>query len=109
MESWPDSPVLTGVSPLHADTGALFVVAAAVRRHGGGVSVGSTAVTRCCGHLLSPAGCLFYSAGGGYQVGFALAGRTITLRLNGHLVHAIADNALTGTSSCLLVPTDRLG
>lgn len=47
-------------------------------------------------------------AGGRYQVGFALAGRTITLRLDGHLMHAIADNALMGTWTCP-VPADRLG
>ncbi|WP_326726383.1 hypothetical protein [Streptomyces phaeochromogenes] len=47
-------------------------------------------------------------AGGRYQVGFALAGRTITLRLDGHLMHAIADNALMGTWPCP-VPADRLG
>jgi hypothetical protein len=46
-------------------------------------------------------------AGGRYQVGFALADRTITLRLDGHLMHAIADNAQMGTRPC---PTaDRLG
>lgn len=33
-------------------------------------------------------------ADGRYQVGFALAGRIITLRLDGHLMHAIADSAL---------------
>ena len=47
-------------------------------------------------------------AGGRYQVGFALAGRTITLRLDGHLMHAIADHALRGTWPCP-VPADRLG
>ncbi|MDQ1005973.1 hypothetical protein QFZ82_000458 [Streptomyces sp. V4I23] len=47
-------------------------------------------------------------AGGRYQVGFALAGRTITLRLDGHLIHAIADNALMGTWPCP-VPADGLG
>jgi hypothetical protein len=47
-------------------------------------------------------------AGGRYQVGFALAGRTIALRLDGHLMHAIADNALMGTWPCP-VPTDQLG
>ncbi|MGY5033389.1 hypothetical protein ACWC9U_21355 [Streptomyces sp. 900116325] len=39
-------------------------------------------------------------SGGRYQVGFALAGRTITLRLDGHLMHAITDNALMGTWPC---------
>ncbi|MGW2326469.1 IS481 family transposase [Streptomyces sp. NPDC001700] len=47
-------------------------------------------------------------AGGRYQVGFALAGRAITLRLDGHLMHAIADDALMGTWPCP-VPADRLG
>ncbi|MFI7337208.1 IS481 family transposase [Streptomyces sp. NPDC050085] len=47
-------------------------------------------------------------AGGRYQGGFALAGRTITLRLNGHLMHAIADNALMGTWPCP-IPAERLG
>ncbi|MER5200756.1 helix-turn-helix domain-containing protein [Streptomyces sp. NPDC002884] len=47
-------------------------------------------------------------AGGRYQVGFALAVRTITLRLDGHLMHAIADNALMGTWPCP-VPADSLG
>jgi hypothetical protein len=45
--------------------------------------------------------------GGQYQVGMALAGRTITLRLDGHLLHAIADGALVGTWPCPL-GTDRL-
>lgn len=36
-------------------------------------------------------------AGHHCQVGFGLAGRTITIRLDGHLMHAIADNALLGT------------
>ncbi|RBM18280.1 IS481 family transposase [Streptomyces sp. PT12] len=47
-------------------------------------------------------------ASGRHQVGFALAGRTITLRLDGHLMHAIADNALMGTWPCP-VSADRLG
>lgn len=47
-------------------------------------------------------------AGGRHQVGFALAGCTITLRLDGHIVHAIADVALMGTWPCP-VPVDRLG
>jgi hypothetical protein len=42
-----------------------------------------------------------------YQVGVALAGRTIALRLDGHLLHAIADGALVGTWPCPL-PADRL-
>ena len=40
-------------------------------------------------------------------IGFAWAGRTITLRLDGHLMHAIADNALIGSWPCP-VPTDLL-
>ncbi|WGD44811.1 IS481 family transposase [Streptomyces cathayae] len=47
-------------------------------------------------------------AGGRHQVGFALAGRTVTLRLDGRLVHAIADDALRGTGP-RPVPADRLG
>jgi hypothetical protein len=34
------------------------------------------------------------------QIAFALAGRTITIRLDGHLMHAIADGALAGTWPC---------
>jgi hypothetical protein len=40
-------------------------------------------------------------------VGFALAGRKIMLRLDGHLMHAISDNALVGTWPCP-VTADRL-
>jgi hypothetical protein len=36
-------------------------------------------------------------AGHHCQIGFGLAGRTVTIRLDGHLMHAIADNALIGT------------
>lgn len=39
-------------------------------------------------------------AGTKHQIAFALAHRTITLRLDGHLMHAIADNALAGTWPC---------
>ena len=39
-------------------------------------------------------------AGEKYRVGTALAGTTITLRLDGHLMHAIADGALAGTWPC---------
>jgi hypothetical protein len=46
-------------------------------------------------------------AGAPHLVGFAWAGRKVTLRLDGHLMHAIADNALIGTWPCP-VPTDRL-
>lgn len=34
------------------------------------------------------------------QIAFALARRTITIRLDGHLMHAIADGALAGTWPC---------
>ncbi|MFB7600748.1 helix-turn-helix domain-containing protein [Streptomyces sp. NPDC056160] len=47
-------------------------------------------------------------AGGRYQVGFGLTGRTITLRFDGHRMHAIADDALMKTWPCP-VPADRLG
>jgi len=46
-------------------------------------------------------------AGSQHLVGMALAGRAITLRLDGHLMHAIADGALAGTWPCP-VPADRL-
>jgi transposase InsO family protein len=36
-------------------------------------------------------------AGDTHLIGFAWAGRTVTLRLDGHLMHAIADNALIGS------------
>jgi hypothetical protein len=39
-------------------------------------------------------------AGGKCQVGFALAGSTVTIRLDGHLMHAIAAGALIGTWPC---------
>ena len=42
-----------------------------------------------------------------HLVGFAYAGRRITLRLDGHLMHAIADNALVGTWPCP-IPTAKL-
>jgi transposase InsO family protein len=42
-----------------------------------------------------------------HLVGFAFAGRTVTLRLDGHLLHAIADGALIGTWPCP-VPAERL-
>jgi transposase InsO family protein len=45
--------------------------------------------------------------GAKYQVGMAWAGRRITLRLDGHLLHAIADRALLGTWPCP-IPTGRL-
>ena len=35
-----------------------------------------------------------------YQVGTGLAGTTVTMRLDGHLMHAIADGALAGTWPC---------
>ncbi|MGP3920449.1 hypothetical protein [Nonomuraea sp. 10N515B] len=34
------------------------------------------------------------------QIAFALARRTVTIRLDGHLMHAIADNAPVGTWPC---------
>jgi transposase InsO family protein len=46
-------------------------------------------------------------AGATHLIGFAWAGRRVTLRLDGHLMHAVADNALIGTWPCP-VPTDRL-
>lgn len=46
-------------------------------------------------------------AGATHLVGFAWAGRKVTLRLDGHLMHAIADNALIGSWPCP-VSTDRL-
>ncbi|QUQ68283.1 IS481 family transposase ISMva2 [Kutzneria sp. CA-103260] len=46
-------------------------------------------------------------AGSPHLVGFAWAGRKVSLRLDGHLMHAIADNALIGTWPCP-VSTDRL-
>jgi transposase InsO family protein len=39
-------------------------------------------------------------AGGKCQVGFGLAGSTVVLRLDGHLMHAIAAGALAGTWPC---------
>lgn len=46
-------------------------------------------------------------AGTTHLVGFAWAGRKVTLRLDGHLMHGIADNALIGSWPCP-VSTDRL-
>jgi transposase InsO family protein len=46
-------------------------------------------------------------AGGAHLVGFAWAGRRVTLRLDGHLMHAIADNALIDSWPCP-IDTDRL-
>lgn len=43
-----------------------------------------------------------------HQVEFSLARRVIAVRLDGHLMHAIADNALMGTWPCP-VPADQLG
>jgi hypothetical protein len=39
-------------------------------------------------------------AGGKCQVGFGLAGSTVVLRLDGHLMHAIAAGSLIGTWPC---------
>ena len=47
-------------------------------------------------------------AGSSHLIGFAWAGRRVTLRLDGHLMHAIIDNALIGTWPCPLA-TDQLG
>ena len=38
--------------------------------------------------------------GSKYQVGTGLAGTTVTMRLDAHLMHAIADGALAGTWPC---------
>jgi transposase InsO family protein len=46
-------------------------------------------------------------AGHVHLVGFAWAGRKVALRLDGHLMHAIADEALIGTWPCP-IGTDRL-
>jgi transposase InsO family protein len=46
-------------------------------------------------------------AGAQHVVGFAWAGRKVVLRLDGHLMHAIADNALIGTWPCP-ISTDHL-
>jgi transposase InsO family protein len=40
--------------------------------------------------------------GGKYQVGTGLAGTTVIIRLDGHLMHAIAQGALAGTWPCPL-------
>jgi hypothetical protein len=41
-------------------------------------------------------------AGDKYHVGTGLAATTVTIRLDGHLIHAIADGALPGTWPCPL-------
>ncbi|MGH9209053.1 MAG: hypothetical protein ACRD2C_00040 [Acidimicrobiales bacterium] len=46
-------------------------------------------------------------AGHHLVVGFAYARRPVTLRLDGHLMHAIVDGALVGTWPCP-IPTDQL-
>jgi hypothetical protein len=46
--------------------------------------------------------------GTNHLVGFAWAGRRVTLRLDGHLLHAVADNALIGTWPCP-ISTDKIG
>ncbi|MEV0705118.1 integrase core domain-containing protein [Saccharopolyspora sp. NPDC050389] len=46
-------------------------------------------------------------AGTTHLIGFAHAGRKVTLRLDGHLMHAILDNALIGSWPCP-ISTDRL-
>jgi hypothetical protein len=47
-------------------------------------------------------------AGSTHLIGFAWAGRRVTLRLDGHLMHAVIDNALVGTWPCPL-GVDQLG
>lgn len=47
-------------------------------------------------------------AGSSRLIGFAWAGRRVTLRLDGHLMHAVIDNALIGTWPCP-IGTDQLG
>jgi hypothetical protein len=47
-------------------------------------------------------------AGSSHLVGFAWARRRVTLRLDGHLMHAVIDNALVGTWPCP-IDTDQLG
>ena len=44
--------------------------------------------------------CHVFIDGGKYQVGTGLAGTTVTMRLDGHLMQAIADGALAGTWPC---------
>lgn len=46
--------------------------------------------------------------GTNHLVGFAWAGRRVTLRLDGNLLHAIADDALIGTWPCP-INTDKIG
>lgn len=46
-------------------------------------------------------------AGSSHLIGFAWAARRVTLRLDGHLMHAVIDNALVGTWPCPL-GTDQL-
>jgi hypothetical protein len=46
-------------------------------------------------------------AGSGHLIGFAWAGRKVALRLDGHLMHAVIDNALIGTWTCP-IPASRL-
>ncbi|GAA2907431.1 IS481 family transposase [Streptosporangium fragile] len=48
-------------------------------------------------------------AGTKCQVAFALAGRSVTMRLDGHLMHAIADGALVGTWPCPVSPDHLAG
>ncbi len=47
-------------------------------------------------------------AGATHLIGFAWAGRRVTLRLDGHLMHAVIDNALVGTWPCPL-DTEQVG
>ena len=47
--------------------------------------------------------------GGKYQAGTGPAGTTVTMRLDGHLMHAIADGALAGTWPCPSPPSAPRG
>jgi hypothetical protein len=47
-------------------------------------------------------------AGGRCQVGFGLAGSIVTIRLDGHLMHAIAVGVLIGTCPILASQTAKL-
>lgn len=62
------------------------------RRLGAGQAVEVDRKVHRDGHVLI--------AGGKCQVGFGLAGSTVVMRLDGHLMHAIAAGALVGTWPC---------
>jgi hypothetical protein len=85
------------VRPAGPQTGSPPAQAAIARRAGEPVLAAGRAVeidrkVRRDGHVLM--------AGEKYQVGTGLAGTTITLRLDGRLMHAITDGALAGTWPC---------